>query len=143
MNHAIANAIRSFVAIDPLPALADLMNRDAPTFEWTTALVEALVGQPLVAYTDQSTGATQMVSQDGTLVLRITASSSGAHIAEGLMAQDLSALLYAIRIHEVDSHDLILLPPEMRKADLVRLCKRAGLTIDRLRRFTDIWISQQ
>lgn len=143
MNHDIASAIRNFVSGDPSPTFADFLVQDAPQYEWTTALVVALVGQTLALTPNHATGAIELLSNDGTSVLHITTNPSGPPTAGGLMADDLRALLGAIRIHEVESYDLVTLPPDMRKADLDHLCKKAGLTSERLRRFTALWMSEK
>lgn len=141
MNNLVAKAIRGFVTSDPFPTTVDLLNRDNPKYEWTIALVEILVGQPLKVHYDQATAGVELMSKDGTSVLRISTDGAGGHTAQGLMVDDLNALLSAIRIHEVESYDLVMLPPDMRKADLDYLCGKAGITPDRLRRFTDLWVS--
>ena len=143
MNHDTANAIRDFVRGEPSPTIADFLVQDAAQYDWTRALVEALVGQTLALAPNRATGEIQLLSNDGTSVLHITTNPSGPATLGGLMAEDLRALLSAIRIHEVESYDLVMLPPNMRMADLDHLCKNAGLSTERLRRFTDLWISEK
>ena len=143
MDHTIASAILRFVSDDPPPSITDLLSRDAPKYNWTTALVETLVGQALSIREDHATGEIKIISTDGTSVLRIATDASGIRAADGLMAEELKALISAIRIHEVESYDLVMLPPDMRKADLDYLCGKMGITTDKLRRLTDLWISQK
>lgn len=143
MNHHLVDAIRSFVSRDPSPAFTDFLSKDAPQYEWTKGLVEALVGKTLTWNQTPALGTAELLSDDGTTVLRIKTSQAGPPTTDGLMAEDLRALLSAIRIHEVESYDLVMLPPEMRKADLDYLCKKVGLTTEKLRRFTDLWMSEK
>lgn len=143
MDHTIAEAIRSFITSDPPPTIADLLNRDAPKYEWTNALVAALLGQPTTAQSEQATGATRFISRDGTSVLRVATTASGAHVVEGLVSEDMDALLGAIRNHEVESYDLAMLPPDMRKAHRDNLCKKMGISTEKLHRLTELWISEK
>lgn len=143
MNHHLADAIRSFVSRDPAPALADFLRQDAPKYEWTKGLAEALVGKALTWNQMPALGTAELLSDDGTPVLRINTSQAGPPTTDGLMADDLGALLSAIRIHEVESYDLVMLPPDMRKADLDYLCKKVGLTTEKLRRLTDLWMAEK
>src|SRR5690349_1263908 len=89
MNHHVADAIRSFVSRDPSPTFVDFLNQDAPQYQWTKALVEALVGRTLAWNQTQATGAIELLSDDGTPVLRIKTSQAGPPVPEGLMAEDL------------------------------------------------------
>jgi hypothetical protein len=143
VNSNISNAIRNFVRNGPFPAVEDFLKQDAPNYEWTVALVEVLVDQKLLARIDQATGLAEILSSEGTAVLRIEPNGSGVLNAHGLMAEDFKALLSAIRIDEVESSDLVMLPPDMRKADLDYLCSRVGVAPDRLRRFTSLWVSKK
>lgn len=141
MNNDIANAIRSFVANGPSPTITSLLNRDAPKYEWTGALVELLVGQTLILHYNPETSTMELLSSDGNSVLRIENNENGTAEARGLMKEDLKALLLAIRIHEVESYDLVMLPPDMREANLESLYKSAGVTPAQMRRFTSLWTS--
>lgn len=143
MNHQLSDAIRGFVSRDPSPGFADFLSQDAPKYEWTKVLVEALVGKTLTWNQMPALGTAELLSDDGTPVLRINNNQAGQPITDGLMAEDLRALLSAIRIHEVESYDLVMLPPDMRKADLDYLCKKVGLTTEKLRRLTDLWMSEK
>lgn len=141
MKNDIANAIRSFVANSPSPTIADFLNRDAPKYEWTSALVELLVGKTLISHYNPATATMELSSSDGTLVLRIVTDDKGISTAQGVIEEDLKALLCAIRIHEVESYELVMLPPDMRNASLDNLYKSAGVTPAQMRRFTSLWVS--
>ncbi len=143
MDKAIANAICSFVSGDHLPVITEFLDRDAPKYEWTTALVEALVGQALVASHDLAAGVIQFASHEGTVVLQIEIDAKGAQKVQGLMAGDLADLLQAVRIHEFEAPQLMLLPPDIRMAELSRLLKNVKISPDRLRRLSSIWVTEQ
>lgn len=143
MKQDISDAIIIFVKNNPSPTIHALLDQDAPKYELIAALAEALVGQALDVSPNKTTGTIDLLSSDGTSVLRIGTDGSEAGAIQGLVADDLNAFLSAIRIHEVESYELVMLPPDMRKANLDSLCKQVGITSDRLRRLSSIWNSQK
>lgn len=143
MKQDISNKVIDFVKNNPSPSIFDLLMQDAPQYQLITALAEALIGQTLLVTHDKTNGTVDFLSADSTSVLQITVDGSAAGTLQGFLADDLKAFLSAIRIHEVESYDLVMLPPDMRRANLDYLCQKEGITSDRLRRLTEIWVVQK
>lgn len=141
MDSTLVSRIRDFVSSEQPPTIEQFLAYDAPTYELTLALSSELASHSIAIHVDPATEACRIESDDGALLLQITKDDSGKYIITGILAKDLSEIIGAVRIHEVESFALINLPPEMRKADLKFLCNILGVTTERLQRLTNIWIA--
>lgn len=141
MDSTLVSRIRNFVSSEQSPTIEQFLAFDAPTYELTLALSSELASDSITMHVDPATETRRIESDDGALYLQITKDDSGKCIISGILAKDISEIIGAVRIHEVESFTLINLPPEMRKADLEYLCNTLGVTTDRLQRLTNIWIA--
>ncbi|MFZ2972046.1 MAG: hypothetical protein WA049_05355 [Ferribacterium limneticum] len=141
MDSILVSRIRDFVSSDQQPTIEQFLACDAPTYELTLALSSEFVSHSITIHIDPATKACRIESDGGVPLLQITKDDSGKYIITGILAKDISEIIGAVRIHEVESFSLINLPPEMRKADLEYLCNTLGVTTERLQRLTNIWIA--
>lgn len=140
MLAAEIDRIKEFVTENSQPTIEQLLRIDRPDFRLISILVQKLLGHPVSLVLGREGESLQLQSEQCDPLLTITNQKSEAPTLQGLYAQDLTPFLAAIRIHEVESYDLILLPPDMRKKDLEFLCRSMGLPHDRLQRLIKIWM---
>lgn len=141
MDSILVSRIRDFVSSEQQPTIEQFLTCDAPTFELTLALSSELASHSIAIHIDPATETCRIESNGGVPLLQITKDDSGKYIITGILTKDISEIIGAVRIHEVESFSLINLPPEMRKADLEYLCSTFGVTTERLQRLTNIWIT--
>ncbi len=141
MDQIVSHSIKELIQSDPAPTTEEFLDQDAPSYEMTTALITVLLNQLVTVQIDPKSGTVHFTAKDGAELLQVLPKFSGTYSIGGLLAIDFSALLSAIRIHEVESFDLVMLPPDIRKAELENFCRTRGTSVEQLHRFLNLWIA--
>ena len=102
-------------------------------------LIRILTGQEIKVLAEDSNKTIDYAGTSGAIFLTVMQNSQGERRASGEMAQSLTALLVAIRIHEVDSYEWVYFPPDMRQALIESKAQNIGVSAQELKRLMTIW----
>lgn len=139
MNFEIVEQIKQFARTHPNPSPSDFIKLDWPKLQMTKQLLLKLGYPTFIENVDEPAGRATLSSASGHTLLDVHISPSKNVVVSGEMASQLTALLMAIRVLEVESFDWVLLPPHLREVEIKKVAQKAGVNLEQYRRLTALW----
>jgi hypothetical protein len=131
----------TFVKGAQQPSLNALVQIDTEDFSALRYLIKMLTGITTDAKLDPLNQSLKFSDKSGTTFLELRKAPSGQWSGDGDLANNITTLLVAIRIHEVESFDWVYLPQEMRQRLVTEKADIAGTTSSELKRLMSIWVA--
>lgn len=123
------------------PSLDDLVQIDSEDYSALRYLIKTLTGKTTDANSDPLNQSLKFSDDSGTALLVLQKVPSGQWNGNGELANNLTTLLTAVRIHEVESFEWVYLPPEVRQKLVAEKANIAGTSSSELKRLMSIWVA--